>query len=94
MKPDRLTSEEMDQLLLKLGFRLFPSKGPQRVFENPEYDAVLLLPPAGKEPFARLEHLMTLRKTVVEKGIADEGTFETLLNEVRQRSSESMATAS
>jgi hypothetical protein len=33
----------------------------QRVFENPKYDAVLLLPPAGKEAFARPEHLMTLR---------------------------------
>jgi predicted RNA binding protein YcfA (HicA-like mRNA interferase family) len=90
MFSETLTSEQMEKLLTQLGYRLSPSKGPQRVFENPEYDAVMLLPPADKEKYARMEHLMTLRRIAIEKGIVDETTFERLLSEV-QRKDESVA---
>ncbi|HLK60342.1 MAG TPA: hypothetical protein VKU00_27520 [Chthonomonadaceae bacterium] len=91
MMSNTLTSEQMETLLLSLGYKLYPSKGPQRVFENREFDAIQLLPPAGKEPYARLEHLMTLRKVSVEKGIVDEETFEALLEKARQRQPEPTA---
>ncbi len=94
MSSDRLTSEEMDRLLTRLGFCQVPSEGPQRVFEDSAFDAVLLLPRAGKETFARPEHLITLRKTVIEKGITDEDTFETMLNEVRLNSVNKMVKVS
>ena len=89
-----LTSEQMEALLLSLGYQSYPSKGPQRVFENRQFDAVQLLPPAGKEPYARLEHLMTLRKVSVEKGIVDEQTFDELLEKARQPQTESAASHS
>lgn len=94
MNFERLTSEEMDRLLARLGFRLTPSEGPQRVFENSLYDAVLLLPPAGREPLARPEHILTLRKAAEERGIADADTFQKLLNEVRAPASEPLEKAS
>jgi hypothetical protein len=47
------TSEQMQKRLTQPGYRQSPSKGSQRVFENPAYDAVMLLPPAGKEKYAR-----------------------------------------
>jgi hypothetical protein len=59
MYSETLTSEQMEKLLAQLRYRLSPSMGPQRVFENPDSDAVMLLPPAGKEKQAREEHLMT-----------------------------------
>jgi hypothetical protein len=94
MMSKTLTSEQMEALLLSLGYQRTPSKGPQRVFENREYDAIQLLPPAGKEPYARIEHLMTLRKVSVEKGIVDEKTFEELLEKARQHQLEPAASPS
>lgn len=94
MNFDNVTSEEMERLLFRLGFHLDPSSAAPRVFANPEYDAVLLLPAAGKERFARVEHLMTLRKVADERGLADNATFHKLLDEVRQQSSEALAKAS
>lgn len=90
MYSETLTSEQMEKLLAQLGYRLSPSKGPQRVFENPDHDAVMLLPPAGKEKQARVEHLITLRRIAIEKGIVDEATFERLLTEA-QRTDEAVA---
>lgn len=83
-----LTSEQMEVLLQLLGYQPFPSKGPQRVFGNRDFDAVQFLPAVGKEPYARVEHLITLRKISVEKGIVDEETFEDLLEKARQHQTE------
>lgn len=94
MDHETITSEQLERLLLRLGFSRSPSEGPQRVFENPEFDAVLLLPKAGSEPLARIEHLLTLRKVAEERGIVDANTFDTLLDEVDKESSDSFAKAS
>jgi hypothetical protein len=90
MNNERLTSEEMERLVLKLDFRQFPSECPQRVFENTKFDAALLLPRLGKEPFARTDYLITLHNTVTEKGIVDEQTFEKMVSEVRHLSEDNM----
>ena len=89
-----LTTEQFERLFERLGYHLAPSGGGPRVFENPEYDAVQLLPAVGKEPYARVEHVMTLRRIAVEKGIVEEATFDELLNEVRQQPVEALAKAS
>ena len=85
MFSETFTSEQMENLLKELGYHISGSKGPQRVFENSEYDAVMFLPPAGKEPYARVEHLMTLRRIAIEKGIVDEPTFDHLLAKVQHK---------
>jgi len=91
MKSKTSTSIQLETLLLSLGYELYPSKGPQRVFENRKFGAIQLLPPLGKEPYARIEHLMTLRRVSVEMGIVDEPTFEELLDKARQQQTESVA---
>lgn len=83
-----LTSEQFEKLFHLLGYRLTPSHKSYRIFENPEFDAVQLLPPAGKEPYARLGHLQTLRKISIEKGIVDEETFDRYLAEVQKPAEE------
>jgi len=89
-----LTSEQMEILFRSLGYKSYPSNGPHRVFENRKFGAIQLLPPLGKEPYARIEHLMTLRKVSVETGIVDEQTFAELLEKARQHQTESVATNS
>jgi predicted RNA binding protein YcfA (HicA-like mRNA interferase family) len=84
MMNKRLTSEQMERLLERLGYHLMPSKGAQRVFENPKFNAVQILPPAGQEPYSRVEHLMTLRKVSIEKGIVDTEAFDALLEQLQQ----------
>ena len=94
MLSNTVTSEQFEDLLQLLGYKKYPSAGPQRVFENRQYDAVQLLPPTGKEPYARIEHLMTLRKISVEKGIIDEQGFDALLERVRQQQTDPVASHS
>ncbi len=91
MNPRTITSYQMEALLGLLGYKLYPSNGPRRVFENREYGAVQLLPPAGKEPYARIEHLMTLQRVSVEKGIVGENAFAELLEKARQQQEEPVA---
>ena len=69
----------MEILLRSLGYESYPSKGSHRVFENRKFGAIQILPPLEKEPYARIEHLMTLRRVSIEMGIVDEQTFEELL---------------
>ena len=79
-----VTSEQMEHLLTKLGYVRMPSEGKQRVYENSQFDAIMLLPPQGKEHFARIEHLMTLRKIATEKGIVKPADFDKMLASVQQ----------
>jgi len=91
MMSNKLTSEQMEILLRSLGYESYPSSGPQRVFENRKFGAIQLLPPLGKEPDARIEHLMTLRRVSVEMGIVDEQTFEELLERAQKLQTETVA---
>ena len=89
----QLTTEQMESLLHSLGYLQYPSQGSQRVFENREYGAIQLLPSEGKEPYARIEHLMTLRRVSIEMGIVDEQTFEDLLEKACQQQSAASSSA-
>ena len=78
---DALSYADLDALLSGLGFHPVSTTGPQKVFENPAYGALVILPPyAANEP-VRPHHLVTVRKTVIEKGIIDEDAFGRLMAE-------------
>jgi predicted RNA binding protein YcfA (HicA-like mRNA interferase family) len=85
MFSNTVTSEQFEKLLVALGYELAPSNGPYRIYENREFDAMKVLPLAGKEAFARMEHLMSLRTVSIAKGIVDEETFDRLLQEISQQ---------
>jgi hypothetical protein len=74
-----ITYGELDSLLGRLGFVPVSTSGPQKVFENPAFDALVVLPPAGADESVRPHHLVSVRKLVVEKGIVDSDTFERLI---------------
>lgn len=82
MFSETITSDQFEKLLAALGYQLVPSNGPQRVYENREFDAIKILPVEGKEVYARVEHLMALRTISIAKGIVDADTFQRLLKEI------------
>jgi hypothetical protein len=85
MFSNTVTSAQYEKLLAALGYELTPSNGPYWIYVNREFDAMKVLPLAGKEAYARVEHLMTLRTVSIAKGIVDEKTFQGLLTEVTQQ---------
>jgi hypothetical protein len=80
-----LDTEQFDRLFAALGYCLkgeLPGvNGPDRVYVNPDYDAIQIMPPAGQE---RLDHLVNLRIVSIGKGITDEEGFDRLLERITQ----------
>lgn len=77
-----VSTEHLEQLLARLGYKVTTSNSQYRVFEYLEFDAHQFFPPAGKEKMAREEHLMTLRKIATWKGIVGEDEFDRVLREI------------
>lgn len=76
-----ITYGELDSLLGRLGFVPVSTSGPQKVFENPAFDALVVLPPAGADELVRPHHLVAVRKLLIEKGIIDEDAYDRLMAE-------------
>lgn len=74
-----ITYTKLRQVLLTLGFKPVRSSGPQRVFRNPSYDALVVLPPPNGDLALNALHLAVVRRTVVEKGVTDDESFSRLL---------------
>jgi hypothetical protein len=74
-----LSYGELEAMLRQLGFELVPSSGPETVFENSTFDALIVLPPFSAAEPVRPHHLATVRTLVIEKGIADREGFDRLL---------------
>lgn len=83
MRAEPLTYRQLEFLLSELGYQLLRANGEPRVFQNPDFNAVSVLPVAPMDEIARPHHLITLRKVATEKGIVDEATFDTLLAKAR-----------
>jgi len=71
---------ELEAMLRQLGFQSIASSGPQKVFQNATFGALIVLPPSGAAEPVRPHHLATVRKLVIEKGIADGEVFDRLLD--------------
>jgi hypothetical protein len=82
--PSPLTQAQLDYLFRRLGYRLTEVKGGPRVWENPEFNAVMLLPATAPEQPARLHHLLALRRIAIETGIVGADVFDALLDDARQ----------
>ncbi len=83
MRAEPLTYAQLEFLLTELGYHLLRPHGEPRVFENPDSNAVSVLPVAPSEEIARPHHLITLHKVSIEKGIVDEATFDAFLAKAR-----------
>jgi len=84
MSTPSLTYGQLEYLLKELGYHLNQVQSGPRVWENPSFDAVKLLPEESPDKPARLHHLLTVRKVSVEKGIVDEATFAALLEKAQR----------
>ncbi|HLK61373.1 MAG TPA: hypothetical protein VKU00_32790 [Chthonomonadaceae bacterium] len=82
---DQLTQEQLDYLFTQLGYHLTEVENGPRVWKNPKFDAVMLLPMIAPEKPARRHHLMTLRRIAIEKGIVEPEAFDALLEKARQQ---------
>lgn len=89
-----MTQGQLNSLFEKLGFHLTVIENGPHVWENPQFDALMILPALSSDCPARPHHLMTLRKTVDEREIVDMETFEKLVEEVRHQNAGSLAKAS
>ena len=81
---EQLTQGQLDYLFTLLGYHLTEVENGPRVWENPKFDAVMLLPMISPEQPARRHHLMTLRRIAIEKGIVEPEVFDALLEKARQ----------
>ena len=79
MMSNTLTYTNLDCLLAQLGFHPISAAGTHRVFENPAYEATILLPRCSADEIVRPHHIVAIRRTVIDKGIADQETFDRLL---------------
>jgi hypothetical protein len=70
---------ELEAMLGQRGFQSVQASGPQRVFENTAFDVLIVLPPLSTTDTARQHHLATVRKMVIETGIADGEVLDRLL---------------
>jgi predicted RNA binding protein YcfA (HicA-like mRNA interferase family) len=76
-----LTYDDLYALLRHLGFEAVSTTGSHQVFENRAWDATILLPPTNPGDPVRPHHLVSVRGTVVEKGIIDRDAFDLLVAE-------------
>lgn len=81
MKNHRITYGELDGVLERLGFHPVPTSGPQKVFENQAFDALVVLPPEEMDQSVRPHHWVAIRKLVIEKGIVDSTALERLIED-------------
>jgi predicted RNA binding protein YcfA (HicA-like mRNA interferase family) len=78
---DTLTYDGLYALLRHLGFEPVTTTGSHQVFKNPEWDAVILLPPTNASDPVCPHHLVSVRGIIAEKGILDRDAFDRLVAE-------------
>ena len=80
MTSNTLTYANLGCLLAQLGFHPMSAAGTHNVFENPTYQAIILLPPCSADDIVRPHHIAAIRRTVIDKGITDQDTFDRLMH--------------
>jgi hypothetical protein len=91
---DPLTQAQLDYLFIQLGYRLTEIKDGPRVWKNPDFDAIMLLPEIAPDQPARTHHLLTLRRIAIEKGIVEPEVFDALLEKARHYRAEAVGSHS
>jgi len=77
MAPTKLTYGKLDKVLRSLGFssRLVQGRPPARHYEHPETGAFITVPPLPKSDPGMGHHLVAVRVTLDNFGIADPTAF-------------------
>lgn len=77
---DKLTNQELRQLLLDLGFeRETMVKNQSRVFRHPASKCVVVVPDNRNEDAARLADILGVKDQLAQHGHLEEATFDRFL---------------
>jgi hypothetical protein len=79
-----VTYAHLDAVLRKLGFEKRQLKSGHIGYAHRESETLITMPPMEADARVQPGHLITARKMIVDRGIADEDTFFDLLCEVKQ----------
>jgi len=80
-----VTYKQLERALEHLGFTQTFRSGNHVTFVQNETGATILLPGGQPEDGVQPVYLYTARRTIVENGIADEETFELMLNDTSEQ---------
>lgn len=82
----KITYAHLDSVLLHLGFEKKEFENSHTLYVRKPEQALIVLPLAAANDRVPLPELVTAKKTVVEKGVATEETWEALLDEEKRKS--------
>jgi len=75
--PKIVTAQEVEKILLRMGFEKRETRGSHRLFCHPDSKATVVLP--SRSGHIRMAHLSAIRRIVIEQGILSKEKFEQLL---------------
>lgn len=79
------TYADLNKTLLSLGFERREFEGRHYIYDHEASDTLITFPIVDMQMRVRASHLITSRKMIVERGIADEETFVQRLMENAQQ---------
>lgn len=79
-----ITYAQFDTVLRKLGFEKRELKSGHIAYAHRETETLLTMPPMEAEVRVQPGHLLTARKMIVDRGIAEEDTFFEMLCEAKR----------
>lgn len=77
-----ITLGDLERALIRLGFILSRSTASHKTYSNEFFGAMVVLPPHSKNESVSPAHLVAVRRTLSEKGVVDQDSFERLLEDV------------
>ena len=80
--PEKLTNQELRQLLLDLGFeRETTVKNHSRVFRHPKSKCIVVVPDNRNDDEARLADVLGVKDQLAQQGHLEEAVFDRFLTE-------------
>ena len=76
------TVDDLDRLLLYLGFERDIVTGSHRVYRHTSSETTVVLPGRGTNGLTSRDHVVAVRRLLVEKGLVSQSSFDALLGKV------------
>ncbi len=91
MMSKKITYDDLERLLLGIGFVRGQTEGNHKVYQHKPSDTLILLPPTQPKEIVDALHLAGVRRMVVNGGVIDDDdSFNRLLEDIE---SEALATS-
>ncbi|BAZ00645.1 hypothetical protein NIES37_46400 [Tolypothrix tenuis PCC 7101] len=73
---------ELEKLLLNIGFAKVPTTGNQQVYQSSPSGALIILPAYEQQDYVQSVHLVAVRRVLLENGLINTNTFNRFLEKV------------